>query len=157
MAGNFFIYEYIRSWIVRARESIRAPGPSNSWAGTVAQSWASLASPEEGVTGIEKLIAGALAGTFSQTITYPADVLRRRFHVAGLPDGKAKLGYSDKTTYDVFATLLKKEGVRGLFRGLSLNIAKVAPSIGVSFGVYEWVQAFFKPSPAPSTSSTSSA
>lgn len=149
VAGNFFIYEYLRGWIVRARDSIRTRPPTSGWAGSTAQTWASM-SPDEGVTGLEKLIAGAVAGSISQTLTYPLDVLRRRMQVAGMPDGKAKLGYSDKSSYDVFATIIRNDGVRGLYRGLWPNLLKVAPSIGVSFGVYEWVQGMIKP---PSRSS----
>lgn len=47
------------------------------------------------VSTLMKLSCGALAGSISQTITYPLDVLRRRMQVAGMKN--SKLGYSDKS------------------------------------------------------------
>lgn len=47
------------------------------------------------VSTIMKLSCGAMAGSISQTITYPLDVLRRRMQVAGMKN--SKLGYNDKS------------------------------------------------------------
>lgn len=54
-----------------------------------------LANEDGEISTIRKLSCGALAGSISQTLTYPLDVLRRRMQVAGMKD--SKLGYSDKS------------------------------------------------------------
>ncbi|KAG5641755.1 hypothetical protein DXG03_004287 [Asterophora parasitica] len=65
-----------------------------------------------------KLSCGALAGTVSQTLTYPFDVLRRKMQVTGMKGGSVK--------YDgalhALSTILKQEGVTGLYRGLWPNL-----------------------------------
>lgn len=71
VAFNFFFYESARA-LVADREG-HVPGP------------------------MAKLLCGAWAGTISQILTYPLDVIRRRMHVAGMPD--SKLGHKDKGTW----------------------------------------------------------
>ncbi|RUS12490.1 mitochondrial carrier domain-containing protein, partial [Endogone sp. FLAS-F59071] len=83
---------------------------------------------------VRKLACGALAGSIAQTITYPLDVLRRRMQVTGM----ASMNYKYKGTWDAATTMIKKEGVRGLYRGMIPNYLKVAPAISVSFVTYEW-------------------
>ncbi|KAG6917226.1 hypothetical protein DXG01_003340 [Tephrocybe rancida] len=96
-----------------------------------------------GKSGIgRKLSCGALAGTISQTLTYPFDVLRRKMQVAGMKGGSIK--------YDgalhALRSIIKAEGVVGLYRGLWPNLLKVAPSIATSFFTYELVKDFLLPS-----------
>ncbi|PLW36950.1 hypothetical protein PCASD_06664 [Puccinia coronata f. sp. avenae] len=74
--------------------------------------------------------------TFSQTITYPLDVLRRRMQVVGLNS----LGFQYHGAWDASLKIIRKEGVVGLYKGLWPNFLKVAPSIGTSFVTYELVR-----------------
>ncbi|KAH9935377.1 mitochondrial carrier [Fomitopsis serialis] len=83
-----------------------------------------------------KLLCGALAGSISQTITYPFDVLRRKMQVTGM-GGKKYNG-----ALDALRTTLQAEGPKGLYRGLWPNLLKVAPSIATSFFTYELVKDF---------------
>ncbi|KIL62548.1 hypothetical protein M378DRAFT_12756 [Amanita muscaria Koide BX008] len=85
-----------------------------------------------------KLACGALAGSISQTLTYPFDVLRRKMQVTGMKDGSIK--YSG--AFDALRSILRAEGVGGLYRGLWPNLLKVAPSIATSFFIYELVKEF---------------
>ncbi|KAI9313556.1 mitochondrial carrier domain-containing protein [Dichotomocladium elegans] len=81
-----------------------------------------------------KLVCGAVAGCIAQTITYPLDVLRRRMQVTGM----ATIDYKYKGTWDAIKTMVRNEGVRGLYKGMIPNYLKVAPAMGVSFVTYEW-------------------
>ncbi|KAF8329327.1 mitochondrial carrier domain-containing protein [Amanita rubescens] len=85
-----------------------------------------------------KLACGALAGSISQTVTYPFDVLRRKMQVTGMKDGSIKYGGA----LDALSSTLRTEGVAGLYRGLWPNLLKVAPSIATSFFTYELVKEF---------------
>ncbi|KAG8903714.1 hypothetical protein FRB99_002850 [Tulasnella sp. 403] len=89
-----------------------------------------------------KLLCGALAGSISQTITYPLDVLRRKMQVVGMKATSAggSLGYQYNGAWDAVFTIIKTEGVRGMYRGLWPNLLKVAPSIATSFFTYELVK-----------------
>lgn len=100
--------------------------------------------PEDGSepSALMKLACGAVAGSISQTFTYPLDVLRRRMQVAGMKD--SKLGYHDKNAIDCIKNIVRAEGVTGLYRGLLPNLLKVAPSIGTSFLTYEAVKSFLE-------------
>ncbi|KAF8232189.1 mitochondrial carrier [Tricholoma matsutake] len=88
-----------------------------------------------------KLSCGALAGTISQTLTYPFDVLRRKMQVTGMKGGAVK--YTG--ALDALRSILRVEGVAGLYRGLWPNLLKVAPSIATSFFTYELVKEFLVP------------
>ncbi|KAF9415137.1 hypothetical protein BGZ94_000176 [Podila epigama] len=80
-----------------------------------------------------KLVCGALAGSFAQTVTYPLDVLRRRMQVTGMD----AVSYKYSSTWDGVKKIIAQEGVRGLYKGMVPNYLKVAPAISISFVVYE--------------------
>ncbi|OCH93109.1 mitochondrial carrier [Obba rivulosa] len=94
--------------------------------------------PPEKSTVARKLLCGALAGSISQTLTYPFDVLRRKMQVTGM----GSLGYQYNGALDALQSIVRTEGVRGLYRGLWPNLLKVAPSIATSFFTYELVKEF---------------
>ncbi|KAK0213068.1 mitochondrial carrier domain-containing protein [Desarmillaria ectypa] len=87
-----------------------------------------------------KLACGALAGSISQTLTYPFDVLRRKMQVTGMRSSGLGIAYSG--AFDALTGIIRTEGVRGLYRGLWPNLLKVAPSIATSFFMYELVKDF---------------
>ncbi|KAH7322319.1 mitochondrial carrier [Rhizoctonia solani] len=91
-----------------------------------------------------KLMCGALAGSISQTLTYPFDVLRRKMQVVGMQQGV--LGYKYNGAIDALRTIVRVEGMQGLYRGLWPNLLKVAPSIATSFFTYETVKDFLNKS-----------
>jgi solute carrier family 25 phosphate transporter 23/24/25/41 len=97
-----------------------------------------LMTPPGKTTVPRKLACGALAGSVSQTLTYPFDVLRRKMQVTGMKNGSIK--YSG--ALDALRGVLRTEGVGGLYRGLWPNLLKVAPSIATSFYTYELVKEF---------------
>lgn len=78
-------------------------------------------------------VIGAFSGALSASIVYPMNVLRTRLQAQG--------SVLHKPTYtgivDVTRKTLRSEGVRGLFRGITPNLLKVAPSVSISYIVYE--------------------
>ncbi|TFK54357.1 mitochondrial carrier [Heliocybe sulcata] len=93
--------------------------------------------PPGKTTVVRKLTCGALAGSISQTLTYPFDVIRRKMQVTGMASATKYNG-----ALDAFVTIGRTEGLRGLYRGLWPNLLKVAPSIATSFFTYELVKEF---------------
>lgn len=67
-----------------------------------------------------KLLCGALAGSISQTLTYPFDVLRRKMQVTGMNE----LGVKYNGAVDAMFSIVRTEGVKGLYRGLWPNLRK---------------------------------
>ena len=73
-------------------------------------------------------IAAASGGILAQIVAYPIDTVRRRIQAPGggsLP-GPGRLALS----------ILSSEGIRGLYRGVSLVLSRI-PAMGVSFAVYQ--------------------
>ncbi|SPO05293.1 related to peroxisomal Ca-dependent solute carrier protein [Cephalotrichum gorgonifer] len=81
------------------------------------------------VTGV----MGASSGAFGATIVYPLNVLRTRLQTQGT--------VMHKETYtgivDVAVKTVKREGYRGLYKGLTPNLMKVAPALSITWMVYE--------------------
>lgn len=87
------------------------------------------AAPGNFATGI----IGATSGAFGATVVYPLNVLRTRLQTQGT--------VMHPPTYtgiwDVAHKTIRNEGVRGLYKGLTPNILKVAPALSITWIVYE--------------------
>lgn len=59
-----------------------------------------------------------LLGSISQSLTYPFDVLRRKMQVTGMN----ALGYKYNGAWEALGTIIRTEGIRGLYRGLWPNL-----------------------------------
>ncbi|EIE88097.1 hypothetical protein G6F46_002957 [Rhizopus delemar] len=83
-------------------------------------------------------LAGAASGMFAAAVTTPFDVAKTKRQVnADKPSFDTRVGSILKETY-------KKEGVQGLFRGLTPRIAKVAPSCAIMISTYEMGKVLFQ-------------
>ena len=74
--------------------------------------------PPDNTTIPRKLLCGALAGSISQTLTYPFDVLRRKMQVTAM----GAIGYKYNGAIDAMRHILRNEGLPGLYRGLWPNL-----------------------------------
>ena len=80
---------------------------------------------------ISNLFVGGASGTFSATVCYPLDTIRRRMQMKG----KTYNGMGD-----AFVTIWRKEGMRGFFKGWSANTLKVVPQNSIRFVSYEMLK-----------------
>lgn len=82
-----------------------------------------------------RFVAGALAGATAQLCTYPLELLNARnaAHWNATPRYAA---YSD-----AFVTVVRTEGVGGLFRGLQPALLGMLPYAGLNFAVFETLKA----------------
>lgn len=78
-------------------------------------------------------IIGATSGAFGATVVYPLNVLRTRLQTQGTK--------MHPPTYDgivdVFMKTYRVEGVRGMYKGLGMNLLKVAPALSITWVTYE--------------------
>eukprot|EP00405_Crypthecodinium_cohnii_P011732 CAMPEP_0206427480 /NCGR_PEP_ID=MMETSP0324_2-20121206/5063_1 /ASSEMBLY_ACC=CAM_ASM_000836 /TAXON_ID=2866 /ORGANISM="Crypthecodinium cohnii, Strain Seligo" /LENGTH=678 /DNA_ID=CAMNT_0053892763 /DNA_START=650 /DNA_END=2686 /DNA_ORIENTATION=+ len=87
----------------------------------------------EQIGSLPRLGAGALSGLLAQSATYPLDIVRRRMQVA--PNLYRHEGHA-------FMTIMKQEGVKGLYKGLSMNWIKGPIAVGVSFTINDALRDF---------------
>ena len=93
------------------------------------------------LTTVPRLAAGAVAGLVGQTSSYPLDVVRRRMQTESVVGSIRYTGILQTMTL-----VLKREGIRGLYKGVSMNWIKGPVSVTVSFNVYETVHRWMKAS-----------
>ncbi|XP_010259426.1 PREDICTED: nicotinamide adenine dinucleotide transporter 1, chloroplastic [Nelumbo nucifera] len=80
--------------------------------------------------------AGAAAGAIAATFVCPLDVIKTRFQVHGIPNlggGTTKGSLIVRSLEQIF----QKEGVRGMYRGLSPTVLALLPNWAVYFTMYE--------------------
>lgn len=84
-------------------------------------------------------IAGVLASVFSKTIVFPLDLVRKRLQVQG--PTRARYVHTNIPEYrGVLRSLVqihRREGVRGMYRGLTVSLMKSAPASAITMYVYE--------------------
>lgn len=88
-------------------------------------------------------VAGTMASIIAKTGVFPLDTVRKRIQVQGptrsryvhknIPD------YGRLGTVGMIRTILKNEGMRGLYRGLTVSLLKAAPASAVTVWTYERV------------------
>jgi len=93
-------------------------------------------SGEERLGFIATLLCGAASGMTSTFVTYPCDTVRRRMQIQSLhipPHKRMNLKQN-------FQAIIQREGYRGLYRGLTPELLKVIPMVGVMFTCYEFLK-----------------
>jgi solute carrier family 25 phosphate transporter 23/24/25/41 len=76
---------------------------------------------------------GATSGALGATIVYPLNVLRTRLQT----QGTAMHPPTYTGIVDVATKTFRNEGVRGLYKGLTPNLFKVAPALSITWVCYE--------------------
>lgn len=85
--------------------------------------------------------AGAAAGVIAATFVCPLDVIKTRLQVHGLP----KLGNASVRGSLIVGGLehiFQKEGLRGMYRGLSPTVLALLPNWAVYFTIYDQLKSF---------------
>ena len=89
---------------------------------------------------IMKMLAGGFAGSTAITITYPTDLIRRRLQLQNFDKSVPK--YTG--ILDCIRQIKKREGFRGLYRGMFASYIKLFPTIGIQFLAMEKLNEFLK-------------
>ena len=84
-------------------------------------------------------VAGIVASVASKTAVFPLDTVRKRLQVQG--PTRSKYVHRNIPLYKgvvpTLSTILKREGPRGLYRGLPVSLLKAAPASAVTMWTYE--------------------
>ncbi|XP_012503960.1 PREDICTED: calcium-binding mitochondrial carrier protein SCaMC-1 [Propithecus coquereli] len=75
---------------------------------------------------------GALSSTCGQLASYPLALVRTRMQAQAMVEGTPQLNM-----VGLFQRIISKEGIPGLYRGITPNFMKVLPAVGISYVVYE--------------------
>ncbi|KAF2281336.1 mitochondrial carrier [Westerdykella ornata] len=89
--------------------------------------------------GTSDAVAGVIASVLAKTAVYPLDTTRKRLQVQG-PMRQRYIHRNIPIYKGVLSTLVriwKREGRRGLYRGLPVSLLKAAPASAVTMWVYE--------------------
>ncbi|XP_061737267.1 mitochondrial adenyl nucleotide antiporter SLC25A23 isoform X1 [Nerophis ophidion] len=78
---------------------------------------------------------GAVSSTCGQLASYPLALIRTRMQAQDSVKGSPKLSMST-----LIHTIVTREGVAGLYRGISPNLLKVIPAVSVSYVAYEYTR-----------------
>lgn len=82
---------------------------------------------------MRKMIFGGLGGVVAGTFMYPNDTIRRLLQVQGSRGTESQYtGY-----FDCARQVLAQEGVTRLYRGMTINLIRMAPNTAIQFGSYE--------------------
>ncbi|XP_072960672.1 adenine nucleotide transporter BT1, chloroplastic/mitochondrial-like [Typha angustifolia] len=87
---------------------------------------------KEEISNIATLLIGSAAGAISSSATFPLEVARKHMQV-GAVGGRQVY----KNMLHALLSILEKEGIGGLYKGLGPSCMKLVPAAGISFMCYE--------------------
>lgn len=83
---------------------------------------------KEDIGLLKTMIAGAVGGSVFWTLTYPVDVAKSRIQVKN----------TDKNLVQTISEIVRKEGFRTLYKGLSPTLLRTVPATATLFATYEY-------------------
>lgn len=86
---------------------------------------------KEEIGNIMTLLIGSVAGAVSSSATFPLEVARKQMQ-AGAINGRQY-----QNMLYALTSIVEKEGIPGLYRGLGPSCMKLVPAAGISFMCYE--------------------
>lgn len=84
------------------------------------------------ISNVATLLIGSAAGAISSSATFPLEVARKHMQV-GAVGGRQVY----KNMLHALLSILEKEGIEGLYKGLGPSCMKLVPAAGISFMCYE--------------------
>ncbi|KAL0327471.1 UNVERIFIED_CONTAM: Mitochondrial carrier protein CoAc1 [Sesamum angustifolium] len=96
-----------------------------------------------GTGPVVDLLAGSAAGGTAVLCTYPLDLARTKlaFQVEHLqPSSQGGVRY--RSTLDGLDSIVRNQGWRQLFAGLSINYIKIVPSVAIGFTAYDMMKSW---------------
>ena len=88
----------------------------------------------------QQMLAGAMAGMSYNFVFFPADTIKSRMQTEEV--GSVGLG-KRRTFWASGMVLWKQQGLKGLYRGCGITVARAAPSSAFIFAIYEGLRNWF--------------
>ena len=86
------------------------------------------------------LTMGGVSGCLAVTVSYPTDLVRRYMQLSGTK------GYPQyNNMFEVFAHVVRQDGLLGLYKGYFACILKVGPAIAILFWCNELLKTYVIP------------
>ena len=82
------------------------------------------------------LTCGGISGVCGQLVSYPLARVRTCLQSQGLPGREKEFN----GMVDCFGKTLKRDGLKGLYRGIIPNFMKSIPAISISYAIFESVK-----------------
>ena len=121
----------------------------------------------------QHMFAGAFAGTMEHTVMFPVDTVKTRMQLVAAASSSSSASSSSLTSSssstsssinmikstipNAIRSILKTDGVKGLYRGVVAGGLGAGPAHAVYFATYEYGKKMFRLNPIGSSSSSSSA
>lgn len=87
-------------------------------------------------------VNGGVAGIFAQFAMYPMELIKRRRQISGF--SKYRLGFGADSSCDSIylcsRTILKSDGIKGLYKGVVAGYLKAFIQVAVTYGMYEKIK-----------------
>jgi len=100
--------------------------------------WEALCNADGEPTAATRLGCGAVAGSIGQTVVYPLDTVRRRMQMHVVETASADAArWRGPEWLRILFRIARTEGMRGVFRGITINYIRVVPMVSVSFASYD--------------------
>lgn len=87
---------------------------------------------KEDIGNVPILLIGSAAGAISSSATFPLEVARKHMQVGAVSGRRVY-----KNMIHAVISILEKEGIGGLYKGLGPSCMKLVPAAGISFMCYE--------------------
>lgn len=133
-------YGLLGFWHGQLGTLIRETGGSAAWFGSYEAISLLFRSNSGSASGqlpvYQQLIAGAIAGMSYNFLFFPADTIKSRMQTeeVGLQrEGRRTFGSVGKA-------LWQQQGLRGLYQGCGITLARSAPSSALIFAIYEYLE-----------------
>jgi hypothetical protein len=85
---------------------------------------------------VSLLGSGSLAGMVAVVLTFPNDTVRRRMQLDGMNGAPIRYAHA----IDCYRRVIREEGGRALYRGMTATILRAVPNTAIQFGVFESVR-----------------
>jgi solute carrier family 25, member 42 len=103
------------------------------------------------LTTTERMQCGAMSGVVAQSVTYPIEVVRRRMQTIGMvgndtafnniPGVKTASGDAIPPSFlQTIRNVHAEQGIRGFYKGVSMNWIKGPVAFSISFTAFDTVQ-----------------
>ena len=104
------------------------------------------------LTTIARMQCGAVSGLLAQTCAYPFEVTRRRMQTIGVAPMHGKEAAADALGFrsgragaalnmlGTMKVLLEEQGIRGFFKGVTMNWMRGPIAFSISFTIFDSIQ-----------------